>query len=151
MSGPQVSEAARAQMDKGFECWNSGEIDLMADMYDPEGEFDPSQAFPDMAPVRGREAMVRHWREMWEVWEGIRMEPLDLIPAGVASPGRLFFVVPLRLWGKGKRSGVEVDQRFASLYTLREEDQRVIRNQVFRTVEDAMEAAERQQHQARTR
>ena len=32
------------------------------------------------------------------------------------------FVVEVRLWGKGKRSGVEVDQRFAYVYTVRETD-----------------------------
>ena len=148
MTPDPVSEQARAVMQRGFECWNSGEIDLMADMYDPEGEFDPSAVFPDISPVRGREAMVRHWREMWEVWEGIRMDPLDLIPAGEAGPDRRFFVVPLRLWGKGRNSGVEVDQRFASLYTLRKSDQRVIKNKIFPTVEAAMAAAELQQQEA---
>jgi hypothetical protein len=100
-----------------------------------------------MSPIRGREAMVRHWREIWEVWEGLRMDPLDLLAAGDAGPGRRFFVVPLRLWGKGRRSGVEIDQQFASLYTLREADQRIIRNQVFPTVEEAMAAADRQRRE----
>jgi hypothetical protein len=130
-------------MREGFECWNAGEIDLMAEMYDREGEFDPSAVFPDVSPVRGREAMVRFWGETWETWEGIRMDPLDLLPAGAAE-GRRFFVVPIRLWGKGRRSGVEVDQEFASLYTLREADQLIIKNQVFPTVEDATAAARRQ-------
>ena len=92
--------------------------------------------------------MVRHWREMWQVWEGIRMDALDLIAAGEDGSGRRFFVVPLRLWGKGKRSGAQVDQEFASLYTLRDADQKVIKNQVFPTVADAMAAARRQAKQA---
>jgi hypothetical protein len=144
MSVESVSDEARARMQEGFECWNNGEIDLMADMYDPEGEFDPSAVFPDVSPIRGRKAMVRFWREMWETWEGLRMDPLDLLAAGKAGPGRRYFVVPLRLWGKGRRSGVEVDQQFASLYTLRDADARIIRNQFFPTVEAAMAAAERQ-------
>jgi hypothetical protein len=148
MSDGQLSEAVQAWMREGLECWNSGEIDLMVDMYDPEGEYDPSAAFPDQEPIRGREAMVRHWRELWEVWEGIRMDPLDLVPAGHAGPGRLLVVVPIRLWGKGRRSGVEVDQLFACLYTVREDGQEAIRNQVFRTVEDALAAAERQREDA---
>jgi hypothetical protein len=40
-------------------------------------------------------------------------------PLKVFDIGRGRFVVDVRLWGKGKRSGDEVDQRFAFLYTLR--------------------------------
>lgn len=55
------------------------------------------------------------------------------------SGGR--FVVDVRLWGKGKRSGVEVDQRFAYLYTLRESDDKIVRCQLFMSVDAAMEHA----------
>jgi len=51
-------------------------------------------------------------------------------------------VVDVRLWGKGKRSGVEVDQRFAYLYTLRPEDEKVIRAQLFQDVPSAVAVAE---------
>jgi hypothetical protein len=43
------------------------------------------------------------------------------------------------LWGKGKRSRVEVDQRLALLYTLRESDEKVVRNQLFPTVQAAID------------
>jgi hypothetical protein len=42
---------------------------------------------------------------------------------------------------KGRRSGVEVDQRFAYLYTLREADEKIVRCQLFSTVQAAMDAA----------
>ena len=47
----------------------------------------------------------------------------------------------VRLWGKGKRSGAEVDQRFAYLYTLREDDEKIVRCQFFPTVQAAMDVA----------
>ena len=87
--------------------------------------------------------MRRQWDAMWETWEGIRMDPLEVFDAG---DGR--FVVDVRLWGKGKRSGAEVDQRFAFVYTIREADQKVVRCQLFPTLGDAMDAAARATHPA---
>jgi len=121
---------------EGFECWNGGELDLMQDSYAEDGEFDMSAVFTDTTPFRGHESMRRQWDEMWETWEGIRMDPLE-----VFDIGRGRFVVDVRLWGKGKRSGAEVDQRFAYLYTLREADEKIVRCQLFLTVEAAIDSA----------
>lgn len=120
----------------GFECWNGGELDLMQDMYAEDGEFDLSAVFTDTRPYRGRESMRRQWDEMWETWEGVRMDPLEVFDVG---NGR--FVVDVRLWGRGKRSGAEVDQRFAYLYTLRGSDEKIARCQLFSTVQAAMDVA----------
>jgi ketosteroid isomerase-like protein len=108
----------------------------MQDMYAEDGEFDVSAVFPDMQPFRGHESMRRYWDETWDTWEGVRMDPLE-----VFEIGRGQFVVDVRLWGKGKRSGAEVDQRFAFLYTLRDADRKVVRSQLFPTVQAAMDAA----------
>ena len=64
------------------------------------------------------------------------MDPLEVFDIG---DGR--FVVDVRLWGKGKRSGAEVDQRFAYLYTIRMADEKIVRCQLFLTVEAAMDSA----------
>jgi ketosteroid isomerase-like protein len=64
------------------------------------------------------------------------MDPLEVFDAG---DGR--FVVDVRLWGKGARSGAEVDQRYGMLYKLRESDQKIVRCQLFPTVADAIDAA----------
>ncbi len=61
-----------------------------------------------------------------EIWGGLRLDPLVAFDVGGQR-----YVVEVRLWGKGKRSGVEVDQRFAFLYTLRQEDDKIIRAQVL--------------------
>jgi ketosteroid isomerase-like protein len=46
------------------------------------------------------------------------------------------------LWGKGKRSGAEVEQRYAFLYTVRTDDGKVIRAQLFPDVITALSVAE---------
>jgi ketosteroid isomerase-like protein len=131
-----VSPELLERFKEGFECWNGGELDLMQEMYAEDGEYDVSAVFTDTPPTRGHENLRRQWDELWETWEGIRMDPLE-----VFDMGGWRFVVDVRLWGKGKRSGAEVDQRFAFLYTLREADEKIVRCQLFPTVEAAMDSA----------
>jgi ketosteroid isomerase-like protein len=119
----------------GFECWNGGQIDLMQDMYAEDGEFDVSAVFTDTPPFKGHGSM-RQWDAMWTAWEGIRLDPIEVFNAG---SGR--FVVDIRLWGKGRQSGVEVDQRFGLLYTLRDSDDKIVRCQLFPSLAAAMAAA----------
>jgi ketosteroid isomerase-like protein len=130
----QASPELLAEMRERFECWNTCELDRMESMYSPDAELDTTAAVPDGGVYVGREAMRRYWDEVWEIWEGVRMDPLDVIDVG---EGR--YVVPVRSWGKALRSGIEVDQRVAFLYTLGP-DGLVIRNQMFPDEQAAMEA-----------
>jgi ketosteroid isomerase-like protein len=119
---------------RGFECWNTGELDLMQDMYAADAEVDFSAAFPDTAVIRGEQDMRRFWDQTWNAWDGVRMDPLDVIQVDAER-----FVVPVRLWGKGRSSGIEVDQRFACLYTI--DDGLVVRNELFLDTDAALAAA----------
>ena len=85
--------------------------------------------------------MRRFWDEAWEVWGGLRLDPLEAFDLG---DGR--YVVDVRLWGKGKRSGAEVDRRFVFLYTLREEDGKIIGAQLFPDMAAAISVAESAAH-----
>jgi len=119
-----------------FDCWNRGELDLMLEMYAEDAVFDMSSVFTDAAPVRGHRDMRRYWIELRETWGGgMRLDPLDLFEL---EDGR--YVLDLRLWGKGSRSGVEIDQRFAFLYDLRP-DGKVIRARLFPDVATAISSA----------
>lgn len=109
----------------------------MQDRYAEDGVFDVSAVFTDVAPMRGHKNMRRYWNELRETWEGIRVEPLEAFDIG---DGR--YVVDLRLWGKGQRSGVEVDQRFAMLYTFRPQDGKIIRAELLPDVAAAISVAE---------
>jgi ketosteroid isomerase-like protein len=109
----------------------------MLAMYAEDAVFDVSAVFTDVAPVRGHQNMRRYWDEMWEIWGGLRLDVLEAFDVG---EGR--YVVDVRLWGKGKRSGVEVDQRFAFLYTFRPEDEKIIRAQLVPDLAAALSVAE---------
>ncbi len=121
---------------EGFEWWNCGELDLMQEQYAEDAEFDVSAVFMDTPPIRGRDSMRRYWDEMWQTWEGMRIDPLEVFDLG---DGR--FAVDVRWWGKGLRSGAEIDQRMANLYTVRAVDNKVVRLQVFPTLQAAMDYA----------
>ena len=125
------------QFTERFECWNRGELDLMQDMYEQDAVWDVSAVFTDVAPIRGHEQLRRYWDDVWETWEGVRMDPLQVFDV---RDGR--YVVDVRLCGKGKRSGIEVDQHFAYLYTLRLEDEKVVRAQLLPDVATAISVAE---------
>jgi ketosteroid isomerase-like protein len=81
--------------------------------------------------------MRRYWNELWETWDGIRLDPIEVFDVG---DGR--YVVDVRLWGKGRRSGVEVDQRFAFVYTIRPEDEKIVHAQLLPDVAVAISMAE---------
>jgi hypothetical protein len=67
----------------------------------------------------------------------VRIDPLE---AFTLDDGRL--VIDQRMWAKGTRSGIGVDQRFAMLYSIRPEDRKILHAQLFPDVETAIAAAE---------
>lgn len=132
---PEVLDRLRVQ--ERFDCWNRGELDLMMEMYAEDAVFDVSAVFTDDEPVRGHENLRRSWKKLQETWGGgMRLDPLELLDLG---DGR--YVLDLRLWGEGTRSGVGVDQRFAFLYDLRP-DGKIIRARLLPDVATAASVAE---------
>ncbi len=109
----------------------------MQEPYAEDSVFDVSAVFTDIAPIRGQESMLRYWNDLRETWDGLRLDPVEVLDVG---DGR--FVVDLRLWGKGRRSGAEVDQRFGMLYTVRLEDGKVVSAQLLPDVASAIAVAE---------
>jgi ketosteroid isomerase-like protein len=121
---------------ENFEWWNDGKPELMLDSYTEDGELDLSAVFTDTPIIHGRENMRRQTVDFWESWEGLRMDSLEVIRVDDRR-----FVVDVRLWGKGKRSGANVDQRFAFLYTLHPTRNKVVRAKLFPTVQEAIDFA----------
>ena len=109
----------------------------MEEMYAEDALFDVSAVFTDIAPMRGKENIRRYWHELRETWAGVRLDPEEVLDVG---DGR--YVVGLRLWGRGQRSGAEVAQRFAFLYDVRPEDGKVIRVRMLADVGAAISVAE---------
>jgi ketosteroid isomerase-like protein len=98
---------------EGFECWNRGEIDLMADSYDSKATVDVSRVLPDESVLHGIETVRSFFHRLWDAWEEIRHDPQEVLEV---AEGR--FLVTTRVWGRGRTSGIEIDQNQGFLYTL---------------------------------
>ena len=130
------------QFNEHFECWNRGELELMLSMYAEDAVFDFSAVFTDVTPVRGHADMRRSWEDLRETWQGLRLDPVEVLEVG---EGR--FVVDLRLSGKGRGSGAEVEQRFAMLYDV-DPAGRVVSARLLANMAAAISVAERSPSEA---
>ncbi len=109
----------------------------MEEMYAEDAALDVSAVFTDVAPMQGSENIRRYWATLRQTWDGLRIEPLGGFDLG---EGR--FVIDQRVWAKGTRSGIAIDQRNAMLYTIRPEDNKIVRAQLLPDVAAAISLAE---------
>ncbi len=104
-------------------------------LYDPEVELDVSR-FPlvatDESLYRGYDGLRRLFGEWREVWEDADSDLLELIDGG----DRVVSVYAYR--GRGRASGVSVEETFATVWTI--EDDKAVRVEWFTGREAALEA-----------
>jgi len=99
---------------------------------DPEVEVHDPPLTPDARVYHGHDGLREAIRNVELVLEAVRFDPEELLDAGEDV------VVLLRMSGRGKESGVEVDALLAHLWTLR--DGKGVRLRVLERAE-ALEAA----------
>jgi ketosteroid isomerase-like protein len=133
----EVSRQVLEQFKEVFDCWNTGDFDEMLDYYAEDGIFDVSAVFVDVAPAQGRTSIRRSFEALYGGLEGLRMDPVEVLSFG---SGR--YVAQMRLWGRGRRSGVEVDHLYGYLLTFRREDGKCLCGQMFPDVQSALAIAE---------
>jgi ketosteroid isomerase-like protein len=112
---PAAAPETLAAFIEGWECYNRHDFDAMESLYAPDAVLDVSRVYLDERPRRGREDMREYWEQMWEISDGLRIEPIEVLDVG-----RNRYVVVVKYGQRGKRSGLDVGQRLACLYTLRE-------------------------------
>ena len=83
--------------------------------------------------VVGRDKFIEMSRHYWGAWEDYRVEAEEFIDAGQSV------VVGIHERGRGKGSGVQLDRRWAYIWTFREG--RIVRWEPRRSIEDAVKAA----------
>ncbi|MEA2391553.1 MAG: SnoaL-like domain [Solirubrobacteraceae bacterium] len=127
----------RLKIQERFDCWNRDEFELMEEMYAEDAVFDVSAVFTDVPPLHGKPSIRRYWHELRQTWAGLRLDPVQVLDVG---DGR--YVAELRLWGKGKGSGAEVEQRLAMLYAFRAEDRKATSIRLLPDMATALREAE---------
>jgi ketosteroid isomerase-like protein len=92
---------------------NRGDVDGMLALMDPDFEWTPLEASPVARVCRGHD-QVRHYVEDWlTTFEGLRIDLQD--PTEVADR----VVAMARGQGRGRVSGVQLDNCFCQLWTVR--------------------------------
>jgi uncharacterized protein len=112
---------------------NEGDIDGLIALCDGDFELDMSARTLNPATYRGHEGIRRFYREVSEVWEEFRWEPLRFFDE------RDKVVVLLHSHGRGRGSGLEMAREAAMVWTVRE--RRAVSVRFYTDQAAALEAA----------
>ena len=122
---------------RGYERYAAGDFEAVADLIADEATLPDAGGLgiaDSAAGSRfGPEGFLRATEEAREAFEDYLVEPEEFIDAGNAV------IVPVRISGQGRGSGVKLDMNLVHLWVLR--DGKAIRNEIHRTVAEALEAA----------
>ncbi len=122
----------RAWMDAS----NAGDLDAMLALIAPDFEMSEAASLPGAVVVSGADGLrryVRGWERNWSEADWRAEETTDL------GEGRILVMATLAL--RGLRSAIDVERRFAYVFTIR--DGRLLRQDGFDTREQALAAARR--------
>jgi ketosteroid isomerase-like protein len=110
-----VSESPRDAVARGFEAWNSGDVEMLLATLDPEIVWEPSGAFPGIGTrYEGHDGVRAFWREFMAPWESMSIRATE-----VRDLGEDVVLVRVLFHGRG-REGIEVEQDFGQRYEIRE-------------------------------
>ena len=117
------------RVEAGFAAHNRGDLEFLVELYHPEAVFETLL----LGTHHGNEAIRLIYAENQKTLFGYDVVPVELIDAGdkVVAVGQTV--------GAGPASQISVDDRFAFIFTFR--DERIVREQAFRNREEAMEDA----------
>ena len=116
-----------------IEAYNRRDFDAAVESFDPEIDWVlPEGQSSDSC--RGRDEIIRFWEGIDETFDELRLVPQEFIDAGDRVATRL------RHHGKGKRSGLEIDEEmYHQVATFR--DGTIVRMEYFADWSEALTAA----------
>lgn len=97
----------------GYDAWNRGDWATMEALVDPGFEIDATDRVLNPATYAGLDGFRRLAREMFEVWDAWMIEPREFVERG----DHVFVEHAIKARGKG--SGVELEQTYWSVWTIR--------------------------------
>ena len=114
-----------------YEEWSQGNWRPYFEVYGDDMEWGWSEEFPGLAGVyrdpSNPNKRIQAWLSEWEEWRAV---PEEFIEIGD------YVVVLAKYQGRGKGSGVEIDQEGAHVFKLR--DGKVVRLEIFANRERAI-------------
>jgi uncharacterized protein len=128
-----MAESNEQRLRRGYAALSRGDYEAIRELLDPEIVLRDRPEVPDAGSYRGFEGMLSTLRDTSESFEEFRLEPTEFFEQGDKV------VVFLVMTGRGRTSGVPVEERIAHLWTLREG--LAVELQAFTVQADALEAA----------
>ena len=104
----------------------------VADLFSPEFTMDSPQGV-EASQAHDKAGLQEWFKKMDDVWEELAFDPVEI---SALDAERVIAVV--RTSGRGKGSGIEIDQELTHLWTLR--DGSVVRLDTYSTKQQALEA-----------
>jgi uncharacterized protein len=112
-----------------FEAYNRGDYAEAAALLAPDVVWEIGQEVPALGP----DAVRRMWDRWDSAWDDLETVPEDFIDAGDKV------VVTVHYTGRGRASGIVLDDRLFDVYTLR--DGKCVRKVEFKERSEALAAA----------
>lgn len=123
---------------RGYELFEEGRLDEVAALFSLDSDIADAGGLGIAGTAAGRRfgpaGFLEATRDTAEAFDEYRVEAEDFIEAGESV------IVPTRISGRGRESGVDMEMHVVHLWTLR--DGKVVRGDVYRTVDEALEAAD---------
>jgi ketosteroid isomerase-like protein len=119
---------------QGFESLREGDYEALMPLIHPDFEMTTPAALaaePDV--YRGPDGVRRYFASFYEAMDRVGFEGEEFIPVGDRV------VVPSVLRTRGRTTGIETEQRLATLWELK--DGQAYRVSVYATLDEAMAAA----------
>ena len=128
-----MSDSNIERLRRGYEAVDRGDVEAVRELFDPDAELFDRPEVPDATSYHGWEGMAATVRDSQETFENFRF-----------GPERFFekddqIVVILTMTGRGRASGVPVEERIAHLWTMR--GGRAVELRAFTDPADALAAA----------
>ena len=115
-------------------AFNRGDLDTWLEYFTDDVDYRAVEGAPDdHGPMHGKDALRAYVEDWRETFDDFRTEPTELIDAGEDRA-----IAVIRISGRAKLSGVEVDLTFAVVYRLR--DGRAVRVEIYREEAEALAA-----------
>jgi ketosteroid isomerase-like protein len=129
--------ANRKVLQRWFDSFEAGDYATTIDCMAEDVEYHELPGWPgtrEGAVYRGREEVVAWYTELLGEWDGLVSEPGEITELDDGQ------VLVNETWrARGRQSGVDVEMRAASVFTIR--DGRIARVRYFRTRDEALGAA----------
>ena len=114
-----------------YEAWNSGDMDSLREVCDPDVIMRVPEGWPEPGPFVGREAVMRQFEQLRETFDATSVRPIsDFIDAGDR--------VVVRLAYHGEGHGPEMNFEMTQVITVR--NGKILYREYFWDHAEALEA-----------